>query len=199
MDTTTPIRNIVFATNNEHKLKEVQHIVGKSFNLLYLKDIGFSGDIPEDFDTLEENASQKARFIHDKYKLDCFADDTGLEVDSLNGEPGVFSARYAGSQKDPQDNIQKLLFNLKGKQNRDAQFRTVVSLIISGEEHRFEGVIKGTIVEQPRGADGFGYDPIFVAKGYSQTFAEMDISLKNIISHRGIAIKKLASFLQAFP
>jgi XTP/dITP diphosphohydrolase len=199
LDTINSTRSIVFATNNEHKLKEVQHIVGKSFNLLSLKDLGFFDDIPEDFDTLEENASQKAWFIYKNYNHDCFADDTGLEVDSLNGEPGVFSAGYAGSQKKSQDNIQKLLLNLKGKQNWDAQFRTVVSLIIKGVEHRFEGIVRGTIVEQPKGADGFGYDPIFVPKGYSQTFAEMDLSLKNIISHRGIAIKKLASFLQSLP
>ncbi|PKP39828.1 MAG: non-canonical purine NTP pyrophosphatase [Bacteroidetes bacterium HGW-Bacteroidetes-15] len=189
--------SIVFATNNDHKLKEVQHIIGNSFHLLSLKEINFFDDIDEDFNTLEENASQKAWFIYNKFKINCFADDTGLEVDALNGEPGVFSARYAGAQKNSKDNITKLLQNLKGEQNRGAQFRTVVSLILNGEEHRFEGIVRGTIIDIPRGMDGFGYDPIFIPKGYSQTFAEMDLSLKNLISHRGLAIEKLSAFLNS--
>ena len=189
--------SIVFATNNEHKLKEVQHKIGNSFRLLSLKEINFFDDIDEDFNTLEENASQKAWFIFNKFKLDCFADDTGLEVDALLGEPGVFSARYAGAQKSSKDNIIKLLNNLKGELNRNAQFRTVISLILKGEEYRFEGIVRGIIIDDVRGTDGFGYDPIFIPEGFSHTFAEMDLSLKNIISHRGLAIEKLSAFLNS--
>lgn len=188
---------LVFATNNEHKLKEVQHKVDKSIRLISLKSIGFLDDIAEDFSTLEENASQKAWFIQKKFNVDCFADDTGLEVDALNGEPGVFSARYAGNHKNSQDNLMKLLENLEGEKNRNAQFRTVVSLILAGKEYRFEGVVKGTIIESPRGDEGFGYDPIFVPEGYLQTFAEMDLTLKNTISHRAMAVDKLSSFLNS--
>jgi XTP/dITP diphosphohydrolase len=189
------MHNIIFATNNRHKLIEVQNILGNSFNLKSLEDIGFLDEIPEDFSTLEQNASQKAWHIYNRYKTDCFADDTGLEVESLNGQPGVFSARYAGDHKNPEDNIIKLLGELHDKPNRKAQFRTIISFILDGKEHRFEGIVMGKIVEHLRGNQGFGYDPVFVPDGYTQTFAEMDLSLKNRISHRGLAIKKLTDFL----
>lgn len=191
------VRTLVFATNNEHKLKEVQHKVGTTIRLVSLQTIGFFDDIAEDFTTLEENASQKAWFIQKKFNVDCFADDTGLEVEALNGAPGVFSARYAGDHKNSYDNLMKLLGDLKWEKNRNAQFRTVVSLILDGKEYRFEGVVKGTIIESPRGHEGFGYDPVFMPVGYTQTFAEMDLSLKNLISHRAMAIDKLSSFLKS--
>ena len=190
------MRNVVFATNNGHKLKEVQQIVGDSINLKSLADIGFTDDIPEDYETLEENASQKAWHIYNQYSIDCFADDTGLEVEALGGRPGVFSARYAGEQRNSHDNIVKLLADLEGVPNRQAQFRTVIALIINGKEHRFEGVVKGTIIDILKGDDGFGYDPIFMPNGYAQTFAQMDIALKNSISHRGLAVNELAKFLR---
>jgi XTP/dITP diphosphohydrolase len=186
---------LVFATNNPHKLSEVQQILGNSIELLSLSDIGFPDEIPEDFNTLEENASQKAWHIYNKYKMNCFADDTGLEVDALHGEPGVRSARYAGEGKSPSDNIEKLLRKLTGVSNRIAQFRTVISLIIDGTEYQFEGVVKGEIIEEYRGSLGFGYDPLFIPLGYEETFAQMDPKLKNEISHRGLAIKKLTRFL----
>ena len=189
------MREIVFATNNKHKLFEVQQMLGSKYSVKLLRDIGFTDDIPEDFKTLEENASQKAWHIYSQFKTDCFADDTGLEVDALNGEPGVFSARYAGEQRNSHDNIIKLLKELEDKPNREAQFRTVVALIIKGKEHRFEGIVRGSIIQELKGVDGFGYDPIFVPKGYQKTFAEMDIALKNQISHRGLAVSKLVGFL----
>jgi XTP/dITP diphosphohydrolase len=189
------MHSIVFATNNNHKLLEVQKILGNSFRLKSLVDIGFSEDIPEDFDTLEQNASQKAWYLYNRCGIDCFADDTGLEVDALDGKPGVYSARYAGEQRNPQDNIIKLLADLRGVSNRYAQFRTVISLIISGEEHQFQGVVRGSIIDELKGSDGFGYDPIFVPEGYNLTFAEMELELKNKISHRGIATQKLVAFL----
>jgi XTP/dITP diphosphohydrolase len=184
---------LVFATNNHHKLSEVQQILGNSIELLTLSDIGFTDEIPEDFNTLEENASQKAWHIYNKYKMNCFADDTGLEVNALNGEPGVRSARYAG--KTPSDNIEKLLRKLKGVSNRKAQFRTVISLIVDGIEYQFQGIVEGEIIEEFRGSLGFGYDPLFIPYGYTETFAQMAPKLKNEISHRGVAIKKLTKFL----
>jgi XTP/dITP diphosphohydrolase len=186
---------LVFATNNKHKLEEVQQILGNKFNLLSLSDIDCFDDIPEDHNTLEENASQKSWYIFNKFGFNCFADDTGLEVDALGGEPGVYSARYAGSHKSPADNIKKLINNLKGNTNRNSQFRTVISLIIDGKETLFEGVVRGTIIDDCKGNEGFGYDPIFIPAGFNQTFAEMDMELKNTISHRGLAIAKLADFL----
>lgn len=189
------MHTIVFATNNKHKLLEVQQILGNTFHLKSLVDIGFTEDIPEDFDTLEQNASQKAWYLYNRFGVDCFADDTGLEVDALDGKPGVYSARYAGEQRNSQDNIVKLLADLKGISNRKAQFRTVISLIISGEEHQFQGVVRGSIIDELKGSDGFGYDPIFVPEGYNLTFAEMEIDLKNRISHRGLATQKLVAFL----
>ncbi|MDD2278125.1 MAG: non-canonical purine NTP diphosphatase [Bacteroidales bacterium] len=190
-------RKIVFATNNLHKLNEVQHILGNHFLLLSLSDLEFYHDIPEDHETLEENASQKARFIYNRFMVDCFADDTGLEVDALSGKPGVYSARYAGDQKSTHDNVKKLLVDLNGQIARGAQFRTVISLIINGKEKQFEGIIRGRIIDELRGEKGFGYDPVFVPEGYSKTFAELDLSIKNQISHRAIAIQKLVSYLKS--
>lgn len=186
---------LIFATNNQHKLLEVSQILGNSYQLRSLNDLGFKKDIPEDFYTLQENAAQKAWFVYKKFGVNCFADDTGIEVDALNGEPGVHSARYAGDERDPAKNIVKLLENLKGVTNRKARFRTVVALILNGNEHFFEGTVNGTIINEPRGTDGFGYDPVFLPEGFSKTFAEMDLSIKNSISHRGKAIRLLTKFL----
>lgn len=191
------LRELVFATNNPHKLSEVQHLLGNSFHLLSLKDINFNDEIPEDYDTLEENALQKAQHIYTITKQNCFADDTGLEVEALNGRPGVYSARYAGESKDPKANIQKLLFELKDLENRKARFRTVIALIIDGKEHFFEGIVDGRIIEIERGVDGFGYDPVFLPDGYSSTFAEMNLSQKNKISHRARAMESLVNFLRS--
>jgi XTP/dITP diphosphohydrolase len=190
------LRELVFATNNPHKLSEVQHLLGNSFHLLSLNDINFNDEIPEDYDTLEENALQKAQHIYTITKQNCFADDTGLEVEALNGRPGVYSARYAGESKDSKANVQKLLMELTGVENRKARFRTVIALIIDGEEHLFEGIVDGKIIESERGADGFGYDPVFLPDGYSSTFAEMNLSQKNTISHRAMAIGSLVNFLR---
>ena len=190
------VRELVFATNNAHKLSEVQHLLGDRFRLLSLKDIHFEDEIPEDYDTLEQNALQKARYIFDKSHLNCFADDTGLEVDALNGRPGVFSARYAGEGKNPKDNIKKLFQELNGVKNRKARFRTVVALIIDNQEYLFEGIVNGQIIESERGVDGFGYDPVFLPDGYSLTFAEMMLDQKNLISHRARAVGKLIEFLK---
>lgn len=186
---------LYFATNNIYKLKEVQEVVGDSFQIESMRSLGINEDIPEDQQTLEGNALQKARFLYDRTGESCFADDTGLEVDALNGAPGVYSARYAGEAKNSLDNMALLLKNMSGIQNRKARFRTVIALILDGKEYLFEGVVKGTIAEEPRGTAGFGYDPLFVPDGYSTTFAEMDSEAKNAISHRGRAVEKLAAFL----
>lgn len=186
---------LYFATNNIHKLKEVQEVVGDSFQIESMRSLGINEDIPEDQQTLEGNALQKARFLYDRTGESCFADDTGLEVDALNGAPGVYSARYAGEAKNSLDNMALLLKNMSGIQNRKARFRTVIALILDGKEYLFEGIVKGTIAEEPRGTAGFGYDPLFVPDGYSTTFAEMDSEAKNAISHRGRAVEKLAAFL----
>ena len=190
-------RKFVFATNNAHKLEEVTAILGNRIELLSLKDIHCYVDIPETADTLEGNALLKSSFIYRNYQLDCFADDTGLEVEALNGEPGVYSARYAGDGHNAKANMLKLLRSMEGIENRKAQFRTVFALIINGKEHLFEGTIKGEIIKGRRGNSGFGYDPIFVPEGYSQTFAEMGNELKNKISHRAIATNKLCKFLNS--
>lgn len=186
---------LYFATNNIYKLKEVQEVVGDSFQIESMRSLGINEDIPEDQQTLEGNALQKARFLYDRTGESCFADDTGLEVDALNGAPGVYSARYAGDAKNSFDNMALLLKNMSGIQNRKARFRTVIALILNGKEYLFEGIVKGTIAEEPRGTAGFGYDPLFVPDGYSTTFAEMDSEAKNAISHRGRAVEKLAAFL----
>lgn len=186
---------LYFATNNIYKLKEVQEVVGDSFQIESMRSLGINEDIPEDQQTLEGNALQKARFLYDRTGESCFADDTGLEVDALNGAPGVYSARYAGDAKNSFDNMALLLKNMSGKQNRKARFRTVIALILDGKEYLFEGIVNGTIAEEPRGTAGFGYDPLFVPDRYSTTFAEMDSEAKNAISHRGRAVEKLAAFL----
>ena len=189
-------KKLVVATNNAHKLEEISAILGNEMKLLSLKDIHCNADIPETADTLEGNARQKAMYIHENYGMDCFADDTGLEVEALNGAPGVFSARYAGDGHDSEANMQKLLKELEGKENRKAQFRTAICLIMESKEYLFEGIVKGHIIEEKRGGAGFGYDPIFVPEGYNQTFAELGNDVKNTISHRARAVEKLCTFLK---
>lgn len=186
---------LVFATNNLNKLKEVQSLIPKHIKLLSLEDIGCFEDIPETQATIEDNAIQKAEYIKTHYGYNCFADDTGLEVESLYGEPGVFSARYAGEQRDANDNMDLLLENLKGKLNRDAQFKTVIALHINDNLNTFTGVCKGGITETKHGDKGFGYDPIFKAEGYDKTFAEISLQEKNKIGHRGKAVRQLVTFL----
>ena len=191
-------RKLVFATNNAHKLEEVAAILGDQVELLSLNDIGCQMDIPETAETLEGNALLKSSYIYKNYHLDCFADDTGLEVEALNGAPGVYSARYAGGEgHDAQANMLKLLHELDGKENRKAQFRTAISLILDGKEYLFEGVIKGEIIKEKRGDSGFGYDPVFMPEGYDRTFAELGNDIKNQISHRALAVQKLCEFLQS--
>lgn len=187
---------IVFATNNLHKLEEVKSMIDNSVEILSLKDINCTEDIEEYGKTIEENAKIKAEYINNKYNINTFADDTGLEVESLNGEPGVHSARYAEEvSHDAEANINKLLNNLKGKENRKAQFKTVIALIYQNKEYLFEGIIKGEIIKEKRGSKGFGYDPVFIPEGYDKTFAELGNEIKNQISHRAIAVKKLCEFL----
>lgn len=190
------LKKIVFATNNAHKLDEVRHLLKGQYEILSLQDIGFNEDIPEPYETLQENAQTKSKTIFDRFGFNCFADDTGLEVDALNGAPGVYSARYAGPDCSFQDNVNKLLEELKGKENRLANFKTVISLILEGKEYFFEGRVDGRITETTSGTDGFGYDPIFTPEGNHFTFAEMSLDDKNKISHRGRAVAKLIQFLQ---
>ena len=187
---------LVFATNNKHKLEEVRAILGNKIEILSLNDIDCHDDIPETADTLEGNALIKARYIYEKFGVDCFADDTGLEVEVLNGEPGVYSARYAGEECNPEANMYKLLQNLTGKNNRNAQFRTVIALIIKGEEKLFNGIVKGTISNEKMGNAGFGYDPIFIPEGFSESFAQMTSEMKNSISHRYRATEELSNYLK---
>ena len=190
-------RKLVFATNNAHKLEEVAAILGDQIELLSLNDIDCHTDISETADTLEGNALLKSSFIYTNYGLNCFADDTGLEVEALDGAPGVYSARYAGGKgHDAQANMLKLLHELEGKENRKAQFRTAISLILDGKNYLFEGIIKGKIIKEKRGESGFGYDPVFQPEGYDKTFAELGNDIKNKISHRALAIQKLCEFLQ---
>lgn len=189
------MRKLVFATNNKHKLEEVSSVSQDSIEILSLKDINCFDDIPETADTLKDNALMKAQYIYDKYSYDCFADDTGLEVEALGGRPGVFSARYAGEDQNSERNIKKLLSELEGETNRKAKFRTVVALIENGEIKYFEGIIKGHITNKPVGSSGFGYDPVFIPEGFSQTFAEIGSELKNKISHRALAINELKKYL----
>jgi XTP/dITP diphosphohydrolase len=189
---------LVFATNNLHKLGEVQHLLGDQFELLRLEDIGCTAEVPENQDTLEGNASEKAHFIYDQYKFDCFADDTGLEIEALHGAPGVYSARYAGPSKDSTQNMRKVLKELENESNRDARFRCVISLILNSQEYLFEGIVNGIIMQEPRGNLGFGYDPVFRPDGYTVSFAEMPLEIKNQISHRALAVNKLVSFLKEY-
>lgn len=189
------MHKIVFATNNKHKMTEVSAILSSDIELLSLKDIDFFDEIPETQETIEGNALQKARYIYDKYGIDCFADDTGLMVESLNGAPGVYSARYAGEDCNSENNIQKLLEELKNLNNRNASFKTVAALILDGREYLFEGIISGSITTEKHGSEGFGYDPVFLPDGYDLSFAQMGMELKNRISHRALAMKKLSEFL----
>ena len=188
-------KKFVFATNNAHKLEEVTAILGDKIELLSMKDIHCHADIPETADTLEGNALLKARYIFENYNMDCFADDTGLEVEALNGAPGVYSARYAGDAHNSEANMRKLLQDMEGIENRKAQFRTVFALIINGKEHLYEGIVKPEITKHRCGSSGFGYDPVFIPEGYTQTYAEMGNTLKNKISHRALATNKLCNFL----
>lgn len=188
---------ILFATNNAHKLAEVGAALGAEYRLLTPRDCGVTEEIPETQPTIEGNALQKARYLHSRTGLDCFADDTGLEVEALGGAPGVHSARYATDGHDFAANNRLLLRNLEGEANRRARFRTVIALILDGEEHLFEGTVEGRIVEAPRGAEGFGYDPLFQPDGHDKTFAEMDAAEKNALSHRGRAARKLAAYLHS--
>lgn len=189
-------KKLVFATNNAHKLEEIRAILGAEYEIMSLKEIGCEADIPETAPTLEGNAHLKARYIYEHYGVDCFADDTGLEVEALDGAPGVYSARYGGNGgHDSEANMNLLLENLKKKANRKARFRTVISFIEQGQEHFFEGIVEGEITTEKRGDSGFGYDPIFRPKGYEQTFAELGADVKNGISHRARAVEKLCAYL----
>ena len=186
---------LVFATNNQHKLHEIKHLLEDSFELLSLNDIEYFDDIPENQETIEGNASEKAFYIWNKYQLNCFADDTGLEIEALNGEPGVYSARYAGDEKSPEKNIELVLQKMAKIKNRKARFKTVISLVIDGKEVQFEGIVEGTILEEKKGQSGFGYDPIFQPDESQFSFAEMPLGEKNKISHRGRATRKLVEYL----
>ncbi len=192
------MKNIVFATNNTHKLREIRQLLGQVVKIVSLKEIGFDEEIPETGHTLKENALQKAQYIHDKYGIDCFADDTGLETDALNGAPGVYSARYAGEGCTYEDNVNKLLLEMRDAQVRTARFRTVIALILDGKTWFFEGSVEGEIIKEPKGVKGFGYDPVFQPAGYNLTFAGMPPELKNSISHRGKAVEKLMRFLKDY-
>ena len=189
---------VLFASQNVNKVKEISKLLPEHIEIIGLKDIGFTEDIPETAPTLEGNAVMKAKYLADKLDYPIFADDTGLEIEALNGEPGVYSARYAGEDKNAEKNMALVLSNLKGVTNRNAKFRTVISLEINGENHCFEGKVEGQICEERSGVDGFGYDPIFKPNGYDQTFAEMSMEDKNKISHRGLAVSKLIKFLKTY-
>jgi XTP/dITP diphosphohydrolase len=189
---------IVFATNNAHKIHEIQSMLPKSIEIVSLESIGCDEEIPETADSIEGNAVLKANYVTQKYGYDCFADDTGLEVEALNGEPGVLSARYAGEQKSAEDNMDKLLLNLKTSTNRNGQFKTVIALNLKGEQHLFTGIARGEIISEKKGKEGFGYDPIFRPDGYQETFAELSLVAKNGISHRGKAARQLIDFLTQY-
>ena len=191
------MEKLVFATNNAHKLAEIKQILGNKFDVLSLADIRFQQEIEEPFETLKENAFEKARVVHAFCGLNVFADDTGLMVDALNGAPGVYSARFAGEGCSFEDNVNKLLLELNDAENRTAKFQTVIALILNGEEHHFIGEVKGMITKSASGTEGFGYDPIFNPDGFKETFAEMDAKTKNSISHRGRAVQKLVAFLSS--
>ncbi|MCR9289362.1 MAG: non-canonical purine NTP diphosphatase [Bacteroidetes bacterium] len=190
------MKKIIFATSNPNKVREVKEILDGQYEVLSLVDIGCHEDIPETAPTFEGNALQKARYVYEKYGFDCFSEDTGLEVDALNGEPGIYTARYAGPARDADANMAKTIKELEGKANRGAQFRTAMALIIGGKETVFEGIVRGSIRKEKSGSGGFGYDPIFEPQGYEITFAEMDKKEKNKISHRGLALQKLIAYLK---
>lgn len=190
---------LVFATNNKHKIREISDLLDEKFKILGLADVNITDDIPEEAETLAENALFKARYVYDRTGKNVFADDTGLETDALDGAPGVYSARYAGEGRSFDDNINKLLYQLDGKENRNARFRTVIALILDGREYLFEGAVEGEIIRERKGTGGFGYDPVFVARGYDRTFAEIPLAEKNKISHRALAMKKLLTFLKESP
>lgn len=190
------IKELVFATNNAHKMEEVANAIGSQFKILSLKDIGCNDEIEETGTTFKENASVKTHYIKDKFGFDCFGDDSGLEIAALNGAPGVFSARYAGKHGDHEANINRVLDQMRDESNRQAQFKTVISLIWNGQEYFFEGIVSGFIRQEKSGSKGFGYDPIFQPEGFDRTFAEMSLEEKNQISHRGKALKKLTDFLR---
>ncbi len=190
------MKELIFVTNNQHKLSEINYILGNDFKILSLSDIGFSGEIAETSATIAANSMQKTKFIYDKYQRDCFGDDTGLEIDALNGQPGVYSARFAGENATYEDNMNKVLELMNGKTNRKARFITVITLFYNGDVYQFEGIVKGIITTEPRGSAGFGYDPVFLPDGYDLTYAEMGNDLKNKISHRALATKQLADFLR---
>jgi len=190
---------LVFATNNKHKLKEILELIPDGIQIMTLSDIECYEDIPETGNSIEENASQKSHYIFNRYGVDCFADDTGLEIEALNGRPGVYSARYSGERCNFEDNINKVLFEMKEVVNRNAHFRTVISLIIKGVETQFEGTVNGQILTEKHGKEGFGYDPVFLPDGFDITFAEMPLKLKNSISHRGLAVQKLCEYLKTLP
>jgi XTP/dITP diphosphohydrolase len=188
--------DIIFATNNKHKVKEIRELLNPGFRLLGLSDVDINEEVPEDENTLEGNALFKAKYVHDRTGMNVFADDTGLEVEALDGAPGVHSARFAGNDKDSSANIEKLLGLLDGKENRKARFRTVIALIMENKEYLFEGIVNGKIIDHKRGDEGFGYDPVFVADGFTKTFAEIPLAEKNLVSHRAMAFKKLLDFLE---
>jgi XTP/dITP diphosphohydrolase len=188
---------ICFATNNENKLAEIKNRLGKAYDIISLSHLEHTGELPETHDTLEGNSLEKAQFVYEKYKINCFADDTGLLVEALNGEPGVRSARYAGESKNSEDNMDLLLQKLKNTKNRKARFVTVISLILNGDVHQFTGEVSGSITEKKTGEKGFGYDPIFMPDGWQKTFAELDLEQKNKISHRGRAVARLVEFLKS--
>ena len=187
--------DLLFATSNKNKVLEIKKVLPKEFNIKSLDDIGFCEEVPENENTIEGNAIFKANYIYKKYNLNVFADDTGLEVDSLNGKPGVHSARYAGISKNSADNINKLLKKLKNKKNRKARFKTIIALILNSKIHTFEGVVEGIITKKPKGENGFGYDPVFIPRGYTKTFGELSLEEKNSISHRSLAMNKLIDFI----
>ena len=191
------MQTLIFATNNQHKVAEIRAVLGNRFHIITLQEAGIDIDIPEPHDTLEANAQEKSQTIHRLTGQDCFSEDTGLEVPALNGEPGVKSARYAGDVRSFDANIDKLLGKLKGKTDRSARFRTVISLILGGEEYRFEGVCPGRIIDERKGNEGFGYDPVFVPEGSDRTFAEMSMEEKNKFSHRKKAMEKMIAFLSS--
>jgi XTP/dITP diphosphohydrolase len=188
---------LCFATNNKNKLIEIQHKLGKAYDIISLFELGHTEELSETRETLEGNSMQKAMFIHEKYGIDCFADDTGLLVDALDGKPGVNSARYAGDQRDSRANMELLLTNLSGIRDRHARFITVITLIFNGKPHTFTGKVEGTIAEKPRGTMGFGYDPVFIPEDLDKTFAELDLQEKNAISHRSRAMEQMVVFLNS--